>query len=106
MNLAREMKEAASAKEIVIEEKIHITETEEIVEEIPVTVQEISKLSKVEKDGKDFIQFIDVQHLPSLSCETSFSLSVWFLLYRVSLTLQPPNVQKISRTLFCVKPKL
>ena len=56
MNLAKEV--MATEKEIVVEEKIHITETEElIVEEIPETVKEMF-VTKVENDGKDFIEFI------------------------------------------------
>lgn len=42
-----------------MEEKIHITETEEITleEEIPLTVPEIC-VKKVESDGKEIIKFI------------------------------------------------
>lgn len=58
MNLAKEMKEAGSSKEIVVEEKIHITETEEIIEEeIPLPVMEMF-ITKTENDGKDLIMFI------------------------------------------------
>lgn len=57
------MKEAASKKEIVVEEKIHITETEELIEEeIPLPVRELSLTTKVETDGKNFIN--------SLSCSS------------------------------------
>lgn len=54
MNLAKEMREAAAKQlEIVVEEKIQITESEEvIVEEIPTPVQEFA-LSKAADDGKD-----------------------------------------------------
>lgn len=52
MNLAKEMKEAAAANEIIVEEKIHISEIEEIIEEeIPIPVQEMF-VTKVETDGK------------------------------------------------------
>lgn len=59
MNLAKEMKEAASAKEIIVEAKIHITETEETIEEeIPLPVKEMFLTKVVEVDGKDFMKFI------------------------------------------------
>jgi hypothetical protein len=49
------MKEAASAREIIVEEKIRITETEEIIEEeIPLPVQEMFLKTVVEADGKEF----------------------------------------------------
>lgn len=53
------MRDAASVvKEIVVEEKIQITETEETIEEeIPVPVQQLFK-PKDENDGKDFMTFI------------------------------------------------
>lgn len=50
------MKETATDKEIVVEGKIHITEIEEFTEEeIPLPVKEMV-LTKVENDGKDFMQ--------------------------------------------------
>lgn len=59
MNLAKEMKEAASAREIIVEGKIHITETEEIIEEeIPLPVKEMFLTKVVDVDGKDFMKFI------------------------------------------------
>lgn len=46
------MKEAISAKEIIVEEKIHVTEIEEIIEEeIPIPVREMF-VTKVEDNGK------------------------------------------------------
>lgn len=72
MTLAKEMKEAASAKEIVFEQKIHITETEEMIEEeIPLPVQEMF-ITKAENDGKDLMKFINLS--------TSLSI-VWSYLW-------------------------
>lgn len=76
------MKAAASAKEIVIEEKIHIIETEELTEEeIPLPVKELSLSTKVETDGKDFMN--------SLSCSSLFSLVI-------PVTYFPPTVYKLD----------
>lgn len=59
MNLAKEMREAATEKEIIVEGKIHITETEEITEEeIPLPVKEILYTKVQEVDGKVFMKFI------------------------------------------------
>lgn len=53
------MKEAVSSNEIVVEEKIHITETEEIIEEEIPTPQEMF-VTKVENDGKTHLIFIEI----------------------------------------------
>lgn len=74
------MKEAASGKEIVLEEKIHITETEEIIEEeIPLPVKEMF-ITKTENDGKDFIKFINLSNLPCLSCDPITDILYSYLL--------------------------
>lgn len=75
------MKEAASAKEIVIEEKIHITETEELTEEeIPLSVKELSLSTKVETDGKHFI--ISLSFSPLFSLLTFSSPSSFTFVYK------------------------
>lgn len=100
------MRDAASVvKEIVVEEKIQITETEETIEEeIPVPVQQLFK-PKDENDGKDFMTFIYL---------LNFSLSIVWFLSPNSLTLPctnklPPNISKTLQNLnfisFYPKPK-
>lgn len=63
MKLAKELREAAAAKEIVIEEEIRVIESESIVEEeeeIPITVQDLSVAKEKGKGSKIFSIFIDV----------------------------------------------
>lgn len=51
-NLAQEMREAASRKEIILEQKIRVTETEEIIEaEIPDAREEMSIIGKEWQKG-------------------------------------------------------
>jgi DNA mismatch repair ATPase MutL len=55
-NLAKEIKEAASANEIIIEEKIHITEIEEVIEEEIPTVQKLSVAK--DNNGKNYLNLL------------------------------------------------
>lgn len=73
MHLAKEVIE--TAKEIIMEEKIHITETEEVIEEeIPAPVKEVS-LKTVANDGKDSPKVHLTSLLYSLSCYSEPKLS-------------------------------
>lgn len=67
------MKEAALAKEIIVEEKIHITEIEETIEEeIPLPVRDMF-VTKGESDGKDFMNLIKLSYQLSYRVIPSFN---------------------------------